>query len=215
MEKRCTDRWTVLHREIDSTLWQLCTTEAQRSKTWRHQGVWRHRYQHTLCLDSPKTALIHHCFGGDNIARNSEAEFTATCMLSPRVLWKLVTGSSAGLGRQACVPEEEKESEDSEELLGEVRKNGHSRQRREHGWGPEGPDAERGWCSPAGRTTWLEPRGQRAGRARGCKALPKGLAKNGVLRAIQSFYEECKQERERWLDVNFWDSSAAVWGWVC
>ena len=48
IEQRCVDRWTALHREMDCTSWQLCTTEAWRNKTWRH------RYSCTLCLDSPK-----------------------------------------------------------------------------------------------------------------------------------------------------------------
>lgn len=49
-----------------------------------------------------------------------------------RVLWKLLPGSSAGLGKEARVPEEETESEGSEGLQGEVKKDRNSRQRKEH-----------------------------------------------------------------------------------
>lgn len=48
-------------------------------------------------------------------------------MVLYRLLWKLVMGNSAGLGRHARALDEETESEGSEELLGEVKKDEHSR----------------------------------------------------------------------------------------
>ena len=86
-------------------------------------------------------------------------EFPVTCILSSKMLWKLVTGHSAGPGRHACVPEEETGSEESEEFLEEVRQGRRSRQRRK-------PCEDRkGWCREDPAALRLEPRGGRGGRS--------------------------------------------------
>lgn len=77
----------------------------------------------------PDTSLP---LGSQHSAGDSEAEFTVTCVVLHRAQWQLVTSNSIGLGSHARVPDEKTESEGSEELPGDVRNDGHSRQMKEH-----------------------------------------------------------------------------------
>lgn len=119
-----------------------------------------------------------------------------TCTLRSRLLRKLVAGSTTGPGRCACVPEEETESEESEELS-EVREDRHSWQGEERVGGQAGPHAETGCCDSASRTKCLEPRG--GGRRQGWAGEAQGPedARLHVLRMVLSSWEEFKQERGR------------------
>lgn len=114
-------------------------------------------------------------------------------------------GNSAGLGRHARVLDGETESEGSEELLGEVKKDEHSRQTKEYVCWCEGSDARK---DPAALEA--EPSGWGLGRKRGEGSAGQvretqgysrqgltDLAKNCVLRARLSSCEEFnEQERE-------------------